>query len=69
MFYVTDKGIKPNAELVQRHVNRDLCNIVTPVKVEQLEGLLHESHYDGKEIDFLVRGFKSGFDLNYQGLW
>ena len=69
LLYVTDKEIRCKPELVKRHVNRDLQNIVTLVNVERLESLLFESNYNNREIDFLVSRFKNGFDLNYQGPW
>ena len=43
--------------------NEDLTNIVTPVNVNLLESLLIESQYDKKETDFIVEGFRNGFDI------
>ena len=47
--------------------NFDLDNIVTPVKVDRLEQLLKETHYDSHEIEFLVTGLRQGFDIGYEG--
>ena len=50
-----------------RVINTDLRNIVTPLKVDILEKLLIESNYNQRETQFLVRGFKRGFDIEYAG--
>ena len=42
-------------------------NIVTPVKVDQLELLLRSTLYDQKDSLYLIAGFRTGFDLEYQG--
>ena len=47
--------------------NFDLENIVTPVKVSELQQLLEETNYDKDKTAFLVDGFTSGFDLGYRG--
>ena len=47
--------------------NYDLENIITPVKVDHLEGLLRKYGYDPVKREKLVKGFKTGFSLNYQG--
>ena len=47
--------------------NYDLVNIVTPIRVQVLERLLRESNYDEMETEFLVKGFKFGFELCYRG--
>ena len=47
--------------------NFDLQQVVTPVDVHQLEKLLIESKYDKMETEFLIKGFKQGFTLGYQG--
>ena len=44
-----------------------LSTIVTPVDVERYEQLLKESFYDQTETDFLVDGFRNGFEIGYQG--
>ena len=50
-------------------MNHNLTSIITPVNVEVLQRLLKESNYDKQESEFLVNGFKYGFDLEYQGPW
>ena len=47
--------------------NFNLEDIVTPINVDLLEKLLIESKYDEKETDFLVKGFREGFDIGYEG--
>ena len=42
-------------------------NIITPVKVEQLEKLLKETNYDKAKSKYLLDGFRDGFDLGYRG--
>ena len=42
-------------------------NIVTPVDVNTFEKLLTEEGYDETETQFLVNGFRYGFELCYQG--
>ena len=46
--------------------NTKLDNIVTPVNADVLEKLLIESAYDKKETEFLVNGFRHGFDIGYE---
>ena len=53
--------------MVQNFSNFDLNNIITPIKVEQLEKLLRETNYDEEKTDYLVNGFKNGFDIGYRG--
>ena len=47
--------------------NLDLDNIITPVKVNILEELLEETGYDQNKKDYLVKGFRNGFSLEYNG--
>ena len=47
--------------------NLDLENIKTPVNADKLDNLLMETGYDKAKKDFLVDGFKHGFDLGYRG--
>ena len=47
--------------------NWDLENVQTPIDVDELEHLLRLSMYDPAKTSSLVRGFRDGFDLNYQG--
>ena len=47
--------------------NYDLENVVTPVDCEKLEYLLKWSNYDPNKTDYLVSGFRFGFDIGYEG--
>ena len=47
--------------------NYDLNSIVTPIDVQKLESLLVQSNYDPSETQFVVQGFRDGFDLEYSG--
>ena len=47
--------------------NFDLDSLVTPIDADMLEKLLVESNYDKGETEFLVQGFKEGFDIQYRG--
>ena len=49
------------------HFNYDLESVVTPINVDVYERLLRESKYPTEEIEFLVKGFREGFSLGYQG--
>ena len=67
--YISENFIVPicfTEEILQFH-NYDLENIKTPVNVEVLEDLLIQSKYDKKETEFLVDGFRNGFELGYEG--
>ena len=52
---------------VQEYVNYDLTNVQTPVKVDRLQSMLRQAEYDTQDADFLVQGFREGFDLGYEG--
>ena len=41
--------------------------MVTPVDADKLNQLLVETGYDSDETDFIVSGFKFGFDLKFNG--
>ena len=41
--------------------------MVTPVNADHLEELLNKYRYDRKETEFLIDGFKNGFDIGYRG--
>ena len=45
----------------------DLTSIVTPVKADRLESLLSRAGYPKDKTEYLVKGFKEGFSLHYQG--
>ena len=47
--------------------NYDLNNIVTPVKVDVLVSKLRSAGYNEHKIQFLEKGFMSGFDVGYEG--
>ena len=47
--------------------NLDLKSIVTPINIKKLEQLLIETNYNKEETQFLVEGFRSGFDIGYRG--
>ena len=47
--------------------NYDLTNLKSPVNHEILGNLLNETGYDASETQFLVNGFKHGFEIGYQG--
>ena len=49
------------------YYNPDLTNIVTPIKPDVLENWLIKLGFDPEKRNFLVQGFKSGFDLCYTG--
>ena len=40
---------------------------MTPIQVEQLNDLLKRSRYDNTKTNFLVNGFRTGFDMGYCG--
>ena len=42
-------------------------HIVTPVKVDKLQLLLQQSGYDPIKSNFLLNGFRQGFDIGYRG--
>ena len=47
--------------------NIDLENIITPVDADKLEILLNESGFNADKTEYLVKGFKEGFELHYEG--
>ena len=56
-----------NTEGYAEFCNYDLENLVTPIRHEVLGKLLQESGYDPNETQFLIDGFRNGFDLCYFG--
>ena len=40
---------------------------MTPVNADMLEHLLNKYQYDRDKTNFVVNGFRSGFDLGYRG--
>ena len=61
LIYIVDE------EEVLYFSNPDYTSIITPVDVDVLERLLITTNYDREETDFIVNGFRQGFDLGYQG--
>ena len=53
--------------MVDRFENFDISSIVSPVDADRLERLLKLTNYDKNETDYLVNGFRNGFDLEYTG--
>ena len=47
--------------------NFDITSVVTPVNVDSLEDLLKQSHYSHTESQFILEGFRYGFDIGYRG--
>ena len=47
--------------------NFDLVNAVTPVDADRLDYLLKETNYKESERDFIVEGFRNGFDIPFKG--
>ena len=47
--------------------NYDITNIITPVKVGELNKLLKESGYNRRKTRYLINGFRKGFKLQYRG--
>ena len=47
--------------------NFDLESVVTPVKPEVLHRLLLDAGYDEDKTNFVIDGFKNGFNLGYRG--
>ena len=47
--------------------NFNLTNIITPIKADILEKILTQTNYDQKKQDYLISGFKQGFDIGYHG--
>ena len=45
----------------------NLENIITPMNPDKLQQLLTKAAYNEDEIHYLIRGFREGFKLNYQG--
>ena len=47
--------------------NFDYDSIDTPVKAEIFRKLLKQSGYDANKTEYLLDGFKNGFDISYRG--
>lgn len=53
--------------MVQEAHNFDLESLVTPINIEQYDKLLKETQYDKSKANYLVNGFRNGFDIGYRG--
>ena len=51
---------------IPRYTNHDVNNIVTPINVDKFERLLINSKYDKAETEFLIKGFREGFNIGYE---
>ena len=47
--------------------NYNLTNIFTPINADKFEQLLIETGYNKQKREFVIHGFRHGFDLRYQG--
>ena len=47
--------------------NYDLQNVITPVQIDRMQQLLHESKYDKDETKFIINGLRKGFEIGYRG--
>ena len=52
---------------VEFYSNYDDTNVKMPIDIEKFEQLLRATKYDQLKSNFLVDGFKNGFDLGYRG--
>ena len=52
---------------IDRFEDKSWDEIKTPIKVDVYEDLLIKSGYDKQKTQFLVSGFKEGFDICYEG--
>ena len=50
-----------------KYKNLDMHNLVTPVDADCFEYLLTKSNYPVSKCNFVIQGFRSGFDLGYAG--
>ena len=67
VFKIFYEFIYSEADEVLWHVNTNLTDIVTPIDVDKLEELLIQSRYNKRKGDYLIEGFRYGFDICYQG--
>ena len=52
---------------VDFYENYNIDHIVIPVNAERLEQVLKEVGYDKNKTEYVVKGFKTGFNLKYKG--
>ena len=65
--YIQPIGFTDVEEVPEFAENFDLENIQTPINCPLLIESLRQANYDPREIQFLERGFTSGFDICYKG--
>ena len=49
------------------YCNYDFNGIVSPVNPDRLNDLLLITHFNNQDREFLVNGFRNGFDIGYRG--
>ena len=54
-------------EEIKYYENKNLEDIVTPVRPEKLRDLLLMSGYQEDKVEYLFDGFQNGFNLHYEG--
>ena len=64
LFYVTEHT---GRDMVEVFENLNLTDISTPIDADILEEMLVKSNYNRDKTRFLVRGFRRGFDIDYEG--
>ena len=47
--------------------NFTIDDVVTPIKIEVYQQLLRQSSFDQEKAQYLISGFKNGFDIGYRG--
>ena len=67
MYHIIGEKINASQNLIMMEENLDITNIITPVKINNLQRLLEETNYDRDKTQYLVEGFKNGFDIGYRG--
>ena len=67
LFLLLDKFLPVQEHEVMWNVNHDMDNIVTPVDAEGFDELLRDAGYEDDKRNFVIQGFKEGFELNYEG--
>ena len=48
-------------------MNTDLHEIITPIKVDVYKNYLQDANFNRGKSEFLVQGFREGFDIGYHG--
>ena len=60
-------GINEMKRKILYHENYDIKSVITPVNWRVLKNLLDEANYNKKETEFLTKGFRDGFRIEYHG--